>query len=518
MLKTSSAHRATCSVFIPLYHPFLFMLALLFYVYSRTHVITSPNQLARPILFYSVLLIILSRLAIRVIRDPDLTGLSLTIFVLGVCATYNFFTFAMMIIGLVLVLWFIYSWVRRQKISITQVSLLLDFIALVMVVVFSASPISALVSLSKTSSYLKGNNNSLELANFEVTPDIYYIVLDGYVRADMLQELFGYDNSDFVQSLGEKGFIVPIESRSNYPKTAVSVPSTLNMDYIVSVVPDLQDSYYWWLMEYLIDYSRVGTTLEHLGYRSVSVTTDWGITNNPTADIHYSPKLVVLNDFENFLLQVTPLGAVATPLFARFAFVQSNQAHYELLLYQFATLAKLSALDSPKFVFAHIIAPHPPFVMGRDGNFQSPGYSFNFNDASDYPFSKEDYRKGYISQVEFVNKQIQILVDSILEESETPPIIIIQADHGSGLFTDLSSPDTSCLKERFSIFAAYYLPGMDRESIPEDITPVNIFRIIFNRYFNANLPMLDRIHYFSNIIQIYNEQDVTSRVDSCSIY
>ena len=30
-------------------------------------------------------------------------------------------------------------------------------------------------------------------------PDIYYIILDAYGRADVLEEMFGYDNTPFLQ-------------------------------------------------------------------------------------------------------------------------------------------------------------------------------------------------------------------------------------------------------------------------------------------------------------------------------
>ncbi|MGD2057683.1 MAG: hypothetical protein PVI04_03055, partial [Anaerolineales bacterium] len=32
-------------------------------------------------------------------------------------------------------------------------------------------------------------------------PDVYYIILDGYARADVLQERYGYDNSEFIEFL-----------------------------------------------------------------------------------------------------------------------------------------------------------------------------------------------------------------------------------------------------------------------------------------------------------------------------
>jgi hypothetical protein len=113
--------------------------------------------------------------------------------------------------------------------------------------------------------------------------------------------------------------------------------------------------------------------------------------------------------------------------------------------------------------------------------------------------------------------QLEHLIDTILRESKIPPIIILQADHGPGMLTNFASSDNTCLKERFSIFAAYYLPGIDKTVIPEDITPVNLFRIIFNQYFSANLSMMEDMQFFSTGTCIYCAEDVTSRVDACTI-
>jgi len=66
-----------------------------------------------------------------------------------------------------------------------------------------------------------------------ISPNIYWIVLDGYPRQDVLREEFGFDNSDFIGSLTSPGFLVLDQSRSNFPATVNSISSTLNMDYTI---------------------------------------------------------------------------------------------------------------------------------------------------------------------------------------------------------------------------------------------------------------------------------------------
>lgn len=102
-----------------------------------------------------------------------------------------------------------------------------------------------------------------------------------------------------------------------------------------------------------------------------------------------------------------------------------------------------------------------------------------------------------------------------------PPIIILQADHGPGVLTDFNSIEDTCLPGRYSQFSAYYLPGMDLQKIPGDITPVNLFRIIFNEYFGTRLPMLENANYWPRYeLAIYDLEDVTASVnnmDHCTL-
>jgi hypothetical protein len=66
----------------------------------------------------------------------------------------------------------------------------------------------------------------------ETLPDVYYIILDGYSRDDILKELYGYDDSEFYAQLKELGFVIPDCAQSNYARTALSISSALHMDYI----------------------------------------------------------------------------------------------------------------------------------------------------------------------------------------------------------------------------------------------------------------------------------------------
>ena len=63
-------------------------------------------------------------------------------------------------------------------------------------------------------------------------PDIYYIILDDYAGIQSLKQNFNFDNTEFYDQLSKKGFFVSSNSFSNYPFTILSIPSSLNMQYL----------------------------------------------------------------------------------------------------------------------------------------------------------------------------------------------------------------------------------------------------------------------------------------------
>jgi len=506
-----------------LFHSFFFTLAFLLYQYSLSSIIASPDQIIRPLFSLWLGLLIFVFPAYRLTNNWEWAGILLSVFALGFYASrIIFYAFGLVSLAGTLI-WVVISLLRRRKIYVEQINLLLNFISILLVVIIAVFRIIWPLSIIPWNYYEDVVLNSKRpLAAkpiiSDVRPDIYYIVLDGYARSDILEELYAYNNSDFIDSLKARGFIVPDESRSNYPKTALSVTSTLNMNYISAIAPGLEDSFFWWLMSPLVNHSEVRVIFEQAGYQTVSIATDWSITDNPSTDYYFKPYPMHLNDFEGFLLGSTPLG-VLRPVLRKVAYIPSLDAHRQLVAYNFETLSKIHDIQGSKFIFAHIVSPHPPFVFDEKGNPVEPNYAFSFNDANDYPGTKEQYRNGYVAQLQYVNNQILRVVEDILVKSETPPIIILQADHGPGLLTDFRSSENTCLKERFSVFSAYYLPGMNEEQVPDDISAVNVFRLVLNLYFGADLPLLeDSFYYYQDTIYIYRAEDVTSQLDKpCEI-
>jgi hypothetical protein len=334
-------------------------------------------------------------------------------------------------------------------------------------------------SVSALSSYSTVNTDQ---------PDIYYIILDAYGREDVLLNKLGYDNSEFINSLTGRGFYVANCSQSNYAYTQFSLPSSLNYDYLENINA-IRDSY----RVALLRHGAVRSFLEANDYKVVAFPTGWDYTEWHDADLYldYERPVIFATEFEELVLDTTVIHAVLDLSTAKQKNIspkttdRSNETLRQLrVLSVLSNLKKMPALDGKLFVFAHIVVPHPPYSFGPNGE---------WIEVKEQDATYEETRMAYINQVKFINRAIMDVIETILSESKTPPVIIVQGDHGP-------PPELSpTYLEKMPILNAYYLPGIPTKNVLyPSISPVNSFRVILNSYFDQNLPLLEDHSYYSD--------------------
>jgi hypothetical protein len=331
-------------------------------------------------------------------------------------------------------------------------------------------------------------------------PDIYYIIPDSYEANVSLMREFGYDNSDFTDFLEDKGFVVAPNSASNYAFTAPSLTSSLNMEYLSSF-PELPDreSRDMTALGARMANNRVMSYLKSKGYTVINAGSWLGSTYaDQTADINL--RADHLTEFAVTVLKGTVLFPFSEELLMN--------SFRNKTLFVLDNLAEIPKLPAPTFTLAHMVCPHPPYVFDASGG-KVP--------ARARVLATSNTRKLYLDQLKFMNIMLRAAVDTILARSPTPPIIIIQGDHGAAytatrpIFVN-TVPGKEYASEQMRILNAYYLPGAPRETVYDSISPVNTFRAIFNAYFDAGLPLLEDRNYLSNRIRPYAFVDVTDLV------
>jgi hypothetical protein len=349
----------------------------------------------------------------------------------------------------------------------------------------------------------------LQLEPVSPPPDIYFIVLDAYGRADFLEEVYGYDNTEFIEFLVEKGFYVADRSSPNYPQTQLSLTSSLNMTYLNDWTEGLEGSANRAPLNEMLQANTVMQSLKNAGYSVVGLPSAVMFSRFSSADLYYPLTPVELSDFEQLLLSTT-VAEVLPSTGNLELLIPGYETHRVYIKRALETLKAVPVVPGPKFVFAHILAPHPPFVFDQYGNAVQPGYDYNMWDGAGFSGTREEYIAGYKNELTYLNQSLMDVISTILAESRQPPIIIIQGDHGPGAyfsFEELSKE--GCLWERYSILNAYYFPGQQTAGLYPTITPVNSFRVLFNTYFGTDLPILEDKNYYAAWLKPYEYTEIT---------
>jgi sulfatase-like protein len=315
------------------------------------------------------------------------------------------------------------------------------------------------------------------VASNRISPDIYWIVLDGYPRQDVLREEFGFDNSDFVHLLTSLGFIVIDQSRSNFPATVNSISSTLNMDYTVRADNEgiepfpIQDMY-----PIVRGQSRAVARLKSAGYHYVHFENGYDyLTECDAAEPRCVRGNLGLDELDTAILSNTPIIDLIVDwgkLKGRFYEAPFAWGGVADLTAKIDTIRKT---PSPFFVYAHVLAPHPPIRFHADCSFRAADPDLQGWNASARP--------AFIEQLECVNTQAEALLRQIVR-LDAGALIILQSDHGSafrGQFekqpSDWSEAD---LHERFGALNALRLPAPCRTLAVPDLTLVDTFPLVFS--------------------------------------
>jgi hypothetical protein len=354
-------------------------------------------------------------------------------------------------------------WVLRTPRALVTTRRYLDvvsilLVALALVSVFRAPPPRV---------FRPGALADVPLAVGEHPPDIYYILTDAYTSPESLKAFWGYDDAAFVNYLTGLGFHVLKNAHSNATVTPISLATSLNMDYPPAPGP------YSYQPSELAFYCRIilqaeaPSRLKASGY-DVRAFSIFDVAGAPR--YYHFPK-VSDPTLSSVLLDLTVLGILRSYR-DRVSFGDTN-------LKLFSLLPEIAAERSakPKFVYVHVMMPHLPYLFDEKGRRIRRGL-----------LPGDDRPEDYLGQLIYANTLITNAVAGILKNSKTPPIIIVQGDHG---YRSLPGPHRS--EEAPTILNALYLPGSEADWLYPGLTPVNTFRVIFNHYFGQHYSYLPDI-------------------------
>ncbi|MEX2030825.1 MAG: hypothetical protein WD906_07630 [Anaerolineales bacterium] len=315
-------------------------------------------------------------------------------------------------------------------------------------------------------------------------PDIYFIILDEFAGPDAARKYWGGRNVDeFEDFLTQHGFHLSSGSRSATLDTRVEVASRLNFtQYEV----DLDPQFYFdeiannrAVQEFgglgyeTVVFNGMGSQLFYPGMTPIRADTTLEYDPGQT-----STSAGTFDPFANMVLNLTMLrpfldvDALYGPSIAR---------HIGEVRFAFDTLGDLRGIPSPKFVYAHIMLPHEPFVFSADGGINEPECHLDWS--------------CYYGNYQYAMTLLEGLVDRIQEKADpgNRPIIVLQSDHGARNIPYMAAGEgvlPSYPEEyAYSILNALYLPGVDYTTLGDDLAPIDTFPLILNIYFGYQLPL-----------------------------
>jgi hypothetical protein len=492
-------------------HPLLFAAYAVLFLYSANLALVLPVDaaapLARAVAAAAILTAVLA-LVLRDIRKGAIVATAVVIAYFGYGHVAGFLkplgfweatqlgAWAVIVIGALI-------FAVRGSSRVPQATFGLNVVALVLVGVAAATVLP--YEISRAGREPISHAPAVSAATAVTTQrDIYFLVFDRYGSADAIEQRFDITDNDLYDWLRGQGFQVPRNSHANYRATDFSLAATLNMRFLDDLTHDVgSNSGDRTPAQDKIQQNEVGRFLKSQGYRYYQIGS-WFEATRSVAMADENLSYGVASEFETVLDDLTIVPAIDRVRGIVSAEPTDRDRHREGTLFGLRQLRRVATAPGRKFVFAHILLPHDPYVFKADGS------TLSEEEAKATP-----ERKLYADHLAFANAQIKDIVGYLLGgPEETRPIVIIEGDEGPLVCQalDCVSNTPAYLRIRLGNLVAMYLPGVD-EQLPDTFTSVNTFRLVFREYFGADLePLPDRSFTWPDNDHLYDFRDVTDEI------
>jgi len=475
---------------IILWHPLLFSIIFVVRPFTQFAGLIPPAQIAAPFIVICAFALLSYFIIKRIVKKAGLAVAVLSPLLIIFCnygALYEYISeltrgtkhkFLVLVLAtlVLLIVLIVYNWkvlsLRENAINVVNKGFCVIAGALIIFNAFSITTQS--ISTAK----IIGSSGTLDTflqKNSGTLSDIYFVILDEYAAPSQMKRYFQYDMSPFVEYLTQKGFMVT-EMNTESLATVAILDGLLNME-----AKERQDgtpssgSLSGSLLESTnivnsqdeeqiirLRNSKVIAYLKSIGYQFINMGSWFTQTRyNQLADQNINCfGFQFTDELSTIILHNSVLRLILI----------NRYFHRKAVLDAFASLENMPVTDGkPKFIFAHIICPHSPYVFGSNG--EKLGLKQG---------ESKDAKQLYLDQHIFISKKVKEFVDKKLSASQPTPVIIIQADHGARM----DKPNAH------QVFSAVYVPNNKGNAWQDSISSVNTFRVLFNDIFGTNLEIL----------------------------
>jgi hypothetical protein len=400
---------------------------------------------------------------------------------LGFFYRYVYLLPVFLILGLLLL-----AFLKRTTHPFIKLSLFINLLLIIYLVVDSGGIVWKLIypPPNKLAVYSFAEHNNYVACNGCSKPDIYFLLFDEYASSLSLKQRYHYDNSDLDSFLTNSGFHIQTKSRSNYNFTPFSMSSILNMSYLhgfFNPAACSADDYAY--CNNLIKNDQVIKFLSYQGYDIVNYSV-FDLAGNPSrVNQTFLPlKTKLITDRTLFAYLRKDIGWMFYAGKWEIKWLTEN-TFFNQVVNNDKIIAGVETESEahpkhPRFIYAHIYMPHPPFFFDKNG--------VRKDKATIYQESViNKFIQPYLDYIPYTNSRVKELISAIQTNTRDSAVIIFMGDHGFRYETKEVYPI-----HFFQNQNAVFFPDKDYHLLYDSITGVNMFRVVFNKMFDQHIPLL----------------------------
>ncbi len=260
-------------------------------------------------------------------------------------------------------------------------------------------------------------------------PDIFLVVLDGYPGIQASRMDTGDAKTALIDELEARGFTVPTSAWSPYWSTQLSIASLLQMSYPVTEPFD-GDATTQALYAVIGGDNQLFELMKREGYDTYFVESGWS-GSGCGANVDFCESSAFIDGAMFFTLWDTVAGPYVSSSIGN-AFTLGPRKTMDWII---ENVERISSDGRPSFVFAHLVAPHPPFFLDDtcDIEVEAARSGSSFYNAGVQDAEREEY---FAEQTRCVDSFMIDVAD--LTTSDT--VVIFTGDHGTDRRLQLSTP------------------------------------------------------------------------------
>jgi len=296
----------------------------------------------------------------------------------------------------------------------------------------------------------------VEMSSFDETPDIWLVVLDGYAGSTAYRQDGSIVEPPMVsEPLSELGFDVYRSAWAAYPTTTGSVPSLLEMGYVLDDGAAMNTATVRDLYHSIGGSNNLNAILTANGYTTTMIEAGWSGSGCGAVD-----RCVESPFLDEAVVKALERSVLAEWIAENYGYAFTNGAQSAMSW----VLLNARELDENKradFIFAHVMAPHPPFFLSEECEIE-----FDYR-RSGVQFSRPS--DSFADRVGFYEDQARCVNSFMLELARSlgpDTVVIFVGDHGTDsrnqLSLDAAQWELEAIQERMNTFLAIRAaPGCD---------------------------------------------------------